>query len=112
MIDPAASEPPIEILILSPEPEASPARRTHALQPLAGRATRPDRWLYVTHLLVLLSLAGLVVCIVGLVRLSRSPDGEPGTPAAPGRAILEAAAATTEPAADPPPPAAGGTEPI
>ena len=105
MIDPAASEPPFEILILTPEAGASPARRTLAAPPLAVGAPRPDRWLFVTHLLVLLSLAGLVVCIVGLVRLSRSPDGETGTAAAPGRAILEAAAATTEPAA-------GGIEPI
>ncbi len=75
MMDPAASEPPFEILIYSGEPGASPAiPRVRPAETPVVSALKPERWLYVIHLLVLLSVAGLVICIVGFVRLSRSPS--------------------------------------
>jgi hypothetical protein len=67
------SEPTFEILILPQETGAAPKPGTG--KPGRLESLRPERWLYVTHLLVLLSLAGLVVCIVGLVRLSKSTEG-------------------------------------
>jgi tetratricopeptide (TPR) repeat protein len=89
------SEPTFEILILPEEPDAA-ARAAGAT---SGRlqALRPERWLYVTHLLVLLSLAGLVVCIVGLVRLSKSSDVSSGEGAAAtmARVALPEASAST-----------------
>lgn len=89
------SEPTFEILILPEETDAA-ARAPGAT---SGRlhALRPERWLYVTHLLVLLSLAGLVVCIVGLVRLSKSPDvaGETAAATIARVALPEASASTT-----------------
>src|SRR6185436_20384304 len=97
-------EPTFEILIL---PE-TPGEVVRVPGSASGklRALRPERWLYVTHLLVLLSLAGLVVCIVGLVRLSKSPDvaGGDGTAAAIARVALpeaSAAAIVAEPAGAP-----------
>jgi tetratricopeptide (TPR) repeat protein len=90
MSDPASSEPPFEILILSGEPGPSP------MSAGSGRL-RPERWLFVTHLLILLSLAGLVVCIVGLVRLTRSSEA---AEASAGRVSLmeSAAGSVVEPA--------------
>ncbi|HVE41004.1 MAG TPA: tetratricopeptide repeat protein [Planctomycetota bacterium] len=88
MSNPSASEPPFEILILSAAPEQTPASG-------GGKPLRPERWLFVTHLLVLLSLAGLVVCIVGLVRLTRSSETAEGSV---GRVSLMEAAAASVPA--------------
>src|SRR5881394_384504 len=100
-------EPTFEILIL-PEGGDAAARVPGSK---SGRipALRPERWLYVTHLLVLLSLAGLVVCIVGLVRLSKSPEAaaEGNAAAAIARVALPEASASIliepvqEPAPDP-----------
>ena len=97
-------EPAFEILILPHEPE--PAARAAGSRSERIYAVRPERWLYVTHLLVLLSLAGLVVCIVGLVRLSKSPDGGgDATAATIARVALPEASASTvaEPAREPEP---------
>src|SRR5262245_11577313 len=98
-------EPTFEILILPESPDE--AVRVHGSTFGKFRALRPERWLYVTHLLVLLSLAGLVVCIVGLVRLSKSPDavGGDGTAAAIARVALPevSAAVVAEPAGAPVP---------
>src|SRR5690242_17348910 len=91
MSDPSAPEPPFEILILSGEPGQGPASG-------GGKALRPERWLFVTHLLVLLSLAGLVVCIVGLVRLTRSSEASEGPV---GRVSLMEAAAASIPIPEP-----------
>ena len=104
MSDPSAPEPPFEILILSANPGPSSASG-------GGTPLRPERWLFVTHLLVLLSLAGLVVCIVGLVRLTRSPEGAEG---ASGRvSLMEAAAASIpEPAVEAPSKPAEKIEPV
>lgn len=107
-------EPTFEILIL---PE-NPAEVLRVQGSTSGklRALRPERWLYVTHLLVLLSLAGLVVCIVGLVRLSKSPDvvGGDGTAAAIARVALPEASAAivAEPAGAPLPEPAELLEPV
>src|SRR5690242_17416275 len=94
-------EPTFEILILPPESSAAPKPG----RPGRIEGLRPERWLYVTHLLVLLSLAGLAVCIVGLVRLSKSTDGHEAAAAAIARVSLPEAAASTAapPAPDPTP---------
>src|SRR5438046_10073192 len=94
MSDPSVPEPPFEILILSGESGQGPS-------PGGGKPLRPERWLFVTHLLVLLSLAGLVVCIVGLVRLTRSSETAEGSVAR--VSLMEAAAASVPvPAAEAP----------
>jgi tetratricopeptide (TPR) repeat protein len=113
MIDPVSSEPTFEILILPQEPGARPRLPI----PKIGRieSLRPERWLYVTHLLVLLSLAGLVVCIVGLVRLSKSSEGHEVQAATIARVTLPEAAASTpapEPARDPSPEPTNRIEPV
>src|SRR4051812_30556317 len=95
MNDPETTEPSIEILILPDQSGAWP--RPGAAKPGRIETHRPERWLYVTHLLVLLSLAGLVVCIVGLVRLSKSTDGHDASAAAIARVSLPEPAASTPP---------------
>jgi tetratricopeptide (TPR) repeat protein len=102
MIDPSAPEPPFEILILSGDPGPIAASG-------GGKPLRPERWLFVTHLLVLLSLAGLVVCIVGLVRLTRSSEAAEGAVAR--VSLMEASAASVpQPPLDAPSRAAGKIE--
>ena len=107
-------EPAFEILIL---PE-SPGEVVRVQGSTSGRfgALRPERWLYVTHLLVLLSLAGLVVCIVGLVRLSRSAEtaGDGTAAAAIARVALPEASAAivAEPAGAPVPEPVEILEPV
>jgi tetratricopeptide (TPR) repeat protein len=66
-------------------------------------------------MLVLLTLVGLGVCIVGLVRLSRSTDGGEGPPSTPPRALLPQAVASVaaEPVvAAPPAPLPISNEPV
>ena len=97
MNDPASSEPLFEIVMTSPEPERRPAR-FRISEPVGPAAVRPERWMVVTHLLVLLALAGLVVCIVGLVRLSRSPEvADAAGPVVARASILEAAVTVPTP---------------
>src|SRR5687767_10383204 len=93
-----SSEPLFEIVMTSPEPErrAGPVRLRMA-EPVGPAAVRPERWMVVTHLLVLLALAGLVVCIVGLVRLSRSPEVADAAGPMVARASLLEAAVTLPP---------------
>jgi tetratricopeptide (TPR) repeat protein len=96
MTDFRESEAPFEILMLSDGPgrDLHPGR-SRKPAPL-GPIVRPERWLFVTHLLVLLALAGLAICIVGIVRLSRSAEGDASaTPA--HRVLLPEAAAAVVP---------------
>src|SRR5262245_15467852 len=96
MTDSPASEAPFEILMLADGRDAGldPGR---PLKPGAlGPLVRPERWLFVTHLLVLLALAGLAICIVGIIRLSRNSDGE-ATAAPTRRALMPEAAAAVVP---------------
>jgi tetratricopeptide (TPR) repeat protein len=102
MNDPVLSEPLFEIVMHSAEPERNAA--IARFRTSGPAAVRPERWMVVTHLLVLLALAGLVVCIVGLVRLSRSPDVD--HPLIARASILEAAVT-----APPPPPIPDPLEP-
>ena len=112
MMDPAASEPPFEIVIYSGEPGASPAApRVRPAETPAIPALRPERWLYVIHLLVLLSIAGLVVCIVGFVRLSRTPSTAEEASAPTARTTLPEPA-PVEPTFDLAPKITGPIEPV
>jgi len=75
MIEPHASEPPLEILMLGSEsagPASPPALASPGSRPVppmlpVAPAVRAERWLFVVHLLILVAFAGLVVYFLSLM---------------------------------------------
>jgi tetratricopeptide (TPR) repeat protein len=114
MKEASSTEAPFEIVMLSEDHETGVAGfRTATAGPIGG-SVRPERWLFVTHVLVLLSLVGLGICVVGLVRLSRSADVGEATPTTAAPILLPQAIASVavEPVVDAPPEVPIPTEPV
>jgi tetratricopeptide (TPR) repeat protein len=118
MTDPLAPEPPLEVLMLGPEPLGShpapsaavPSLRAAAPMAPVVPALRAERWLFVVHLLILIAFAGLVVYFVSLVW--RDGDRKPGAEAAPVMLPAALASASAPAPVDAPAPAVPAAAPI